>query len=614
MVRPPLPHHRRLGARAVTSILTLLGALVIAPGTSQAATSLPCDIYGAAGTPCVAAHSTTRALFAAYNGPLYQLTRASDRATHNVGLLAVGGYANAADHDAFCNGTTCSISKVYDQTTRHNDVTPGPAGTAGMGADRGADASEIAVVAGGHKVYGIWISPGVGYRYTGVASGVAINGQPEGVYMVASGTHVGSACCFDYGNAERTPADTGNGHMDAVSIATTCYFAPCSGTGPWIEADLENGMFQGANGSNTANLGNKSTYVTAMLKNNGQTTYALKGGNAQSGGLTTWWNGALPNRGGYIPMKQEGGIILGTGGDNSNWNMGTFFEGVMTYGYPTDAAENSVQANIVSVGYAGQTNVPNGPQGTVTGPGGKCVDVAADDTGVNGTGVQLWDCQTYAEDQHWEQYADRSVRTIGRCLDIVGNGTANGAQVELWDCNGVGGQKWVQQSDGSLRNPQSGRCLDSPSGATANGTRLQIWDCNGSAAQKFALNGGVPLVGVGGKCADVAGDDFGVNLAAVQLWDCQSYALDQHWAFGVNGSLRTLGRCLDIAGNGTANGTLVELYDCNGVGGQTWQLRADGSLLNPQSGRCLDVPNGNTANGTRLQIWDCNGSASQKFA
>ncbi len=60
--------------------------------------------------------------------------------------------------------------------------------------------------------------------------------------MVASGTHVGSDCCFDYGNAESTPYDTGNGHMDAVSIATTCYFAPCQGSGPWIEADLENGM------------------------------------------------------------------------------------------------------------------------------------------------------------------------------------------------------------------------------------------------------------------------------------------------------------------------------------------------------------------------------------
>ncbi|WP_255951043.1 arabinofuranosidase catalytic domain-containing protein [Streptomyces odontomachi] len=473
-----------LSAAAVLGLL--LGALITLPGAAQAADPLPCDIYGSAGTPCVAAHSTVRALISSYNGPLYQVTRASDGARTDIGLLSQGGYANAAAQDSFCNDTTCSISKVYDQTTRHNDLLPGPAGTAG-GVDRGADASEISVTAGGHKVYGIWVSPGVGYRYTGRASGVAVDGQAEGAYMVASGTHVGSDCCFDYGNAESTPADTGNGHMDAVSIATTCYFAPCTGSGPWVEADLENGMFQGDNGSNTANLGNNSTYVTAVLKNNGQTTYALKGGNSQSGGLTTWWDGGLPTRGGYKPMQQEGGIILGTGGDNSNRNRGTFFEGVMVSGYPTDAAENAVQANIVSVGYSGETNVPNGPQSTIKGPGGKCVDVDGDDTGTNLTAVQLWDCQNWAEDQFWHHHANGSLSTIGRCLDINGNGTANGTQVELWDCNGVGGQVWQQRSDGSLYNPQSGRCLDSPSGATANGTRLQIWDCNGSAAQKFTL-------------------------------------------------------------------------------------------------------------------------------
>ncbi|MEU5518884.1 arabinofuranosidase catalytic domain-containing protein [Streptomyces griseoaurantiacus] len=607
----------RLRARLLSVLAALglaLGALVGLPGAAQAAGSLPCDLYGDAGTPCVAAHSTVRALFSSYNGPLYRVTRVLDGAATDIGLLAPGGYADAGRQDTFCGGTSCRITRIYDQTSRHNDLNPGPAGTAGMGADRGADASELAVTAGGHKVYGIFTSPGVGYRSTGAASGVAVNGQPEGVYMVASGTHVGSACCFDYGNAESTPADTGNGHMDAVSIATTCYFAPCTGSGPWVEADLENGMFQGDNGSNTANRGNNSTYVTAVLKNNGQTRYALKGGNSQSGGLTTWWDGGLPTRGGYKPMHQEGGIILGTGGDNSNWNMGTFFEGAMVAGYPSDAVENAVQANIVSVGYSGQTNVPNGPQGTITGPGGKCADVAADDTGANGAAVQLWDCQSYAEDQHWTHNPDGSLSTISRCLDVVGNSSANDAKLELYDCNGVGGQKWVQQADGSLRNPQSGRCLDAPGGATGNGTRLQIHDCNGSAAQKFSVNAGAPVAGPGGKCVDVAADDTGGNGAPVQLWDCQTWAVDQHWYHASDSSLRTLGRCLDVVGNSSANDAKLELYDCNGVGGQKWVQQADGSLRNPQSGRCLDAPGGATGNGTRLQIHDCDGSAAQKFA
>jgi hypothetical protein len=101
-----------------------------------------------------------------------------------------------------------------------------------------------------------------------------------------------------------------------------------------------------------------STYVTAMMKNNGTTNYAIKGGNAQSGPLTTMWDGALPN--GYNPMKKQGAIVLGSGGDccksgGGNQSEGTFYEGAIVAGYPTDATDNAVQANIVSAGYGSNT-------------------------------------------------------------------------------------------------------------------------------------------------------------------------------------------------------------------------------------------------------------------
>ncbi|WP_435178825.1 arabinofuranosidase catalytic domain-containing protein [Actinacidiphila sp. bgisy145] len=481
--RPSLPYRLRRALLACCAGLALvLGALAASPVPAQAAGSRPCDIYAAAGTPCVAAHSTVRALYSGYGGSLYQVTRASDGATRDIGVLTTGGYADAAAQDAFCAATSCAITKIYDQSPRHNDLTVEGAGTQGL-ADHGAPASALPVTVGGHRAYGVLVTPGTGYRHTD-AAGVAVNGQAESMYMVASGTHVNGGCCFDYGNAEHTVDDTGNGHMDAVYIGDRCHDAPCTGSGPWVAADLENGLYQGS-GNNPANLGNSSPFVTALLKNDGQTTFALKGGNSQSGALSTWWHGALPS-GGYTPMQQEGSIVLGTGGDNSNRAVGSFFEGVMTSGFATDAADNAVQADIVAAGYTGD---PAGNQGaTITGPGSKCVDVAGDDVGVDHAAVQLWDCQSYAVDQHWVHNPDNSLETLGRCLDIAGNGTADGTKVQLWDCNGVGGQVWVQQSDGSLLNPQSGRCLDSPSGATANGTRLQIWDCNGANAQKFHLN------------------------------------------------------------------------------------------------------------------------------
>jgi len=260
------------------------------------------------------------------------------------------------------------------------------------------------------------------------------------------------------------------------------------------------------------------------------------------------------------------------------------------------------------------TNPPP-PGRAVNGPGGKCVDVAGDDTGTNGTAVQLWDCQIHAVDQHWA-WTGTSLRTLNRCLDVTGNGTANGTPLQLWDCHGGGSQQWVPQANGALLNPQSGRCLDSPGGSTANGARLQLWDCNGTGAQTFRYGGGSGgstfINGPAGKCVDVAADDTGGNGAAVQMWDCQVYAVDQHWAW--NGtSLRTLNRCLDVTGNGTANGTPLQLWDCYGGGSQQWVPQANGALPNPQSGRCLDSPGGSTANGARLQLWDCNGTAAQMF-
>ncbi|WP_181871131.1 beta-1,3-glucanase family protein [Sphaerisporangium album] len=257
-----------------------------------------------------------------------------------------------------------------------------------------------------------------------------------------------------------------------------------------------------------------------------------------------------------------------------------------------------------------------GPVGgqPITGPGGKCVDVAGDDTGGNGAPVQLWDCQANAVDQRYTMVGN-TLRTFngGKCLDVVDNATANGSKVQIWDCFGAGNQQWLLQSDGSIKNAGSGRCLDSPGGATGNGTRLQIWDCNGGPAQRWSFPGGANIAGPGGKCVDVAGDDTGGNNTPVQLWDCQSSAKDQFWTWSGQ-TLRTLGRCLDVQSGGTANGTLLQLYDCNNSGAQNWVQLSNGSIQNPQSGRCVDAPGGNTANGTRLQIYDCNGSAAQRFA
>jgi hypothetical protein len=457
-------------------------ALAAGPGPAQAATSGPCDIYAAAGTPCVAAHSTTRALYAAYDGPLYQVKRASDGSTTDIDPLTAGGYANAATQTSFCAGTSCTITEIFDQSGHGNNLTIGPAGGAG-GADVGANAAALPVMAGGHLVYGVYVSPGVGYRDDST-SGVATGSQPQGAYMVAAGTHVNSGCCFDYGNAETNNDDNGNGHMDAVYFGKLCWFTPCTGAGPWVQADLENGLFGGGNGNNPGNDGNSSAFVTALVKNNGTTTYAIKGGNADSGGLTTWYNGALPTTSGYAPMHQEGAIILGIGGDNSNSSAGSFFEGVLTSGYPTDAADNSVQANIVSVGYA----VPGNPATGIVAAGDSstaCMD-NNNASGTDGNKVQMWACDGNTGAQNWTVASNGTIQIDGGCLDITGANYSNGTLIEWWTCNGGANQQW-EAENGQLVNPTSGKCLDDPAANKTNGTQLILYTCNGGANQQWSL-------------------------------------------------------------------------------------------------------------------------------
>jgi mannan endo-1,4-beta-mannosidase len=124
--------------------------------------------------------------------------------------------------------------------------------------------------------------------------------------------------------------------------------------------------------------------------------------------------------------------------------------------------------------------------GTITGIGGKCVDVDAANS-ANGTAVQLYTCNgTNAQQWTNDVSSDGSLRALGKCLDVASAGTTNGTAVQLYDCNGTNAQKW-SYSSGRLISAGSGRCLDATGQSSADATRLQIWDCTGNANQSWTL-------------------------------------------------------------------------------------------------------------------------------
>ncbi len=358
-----------------TSLTALMVALALTGADSamysQAASAPPrpqgpCDIYAAAGAPCVAAHSTTRALYASYSGPLYQVLRQSDGKTLDIGVVPSsatpmpdpGGYANAAAQDAFCANTYCWISIIYDQSPKQNHLVQAPrGGFAGpaMGGFNNLPVADMApVTIMGHKVYGVFIEPGMGLRQNDV-KGTAVDDQAEGQYWVINGHHYNSGCCFDYGNAETDSRDDGNGTMETTYYGNAPWWYRGSGPGPWIMTDQENNLVGCVNADGSKVCKDLPTitwrFVTAMAKGEPHHWTSL-GGDAQRGTLKVMFDGPRIDHT-YDPMRKQGAILLGNGGDNSVGSQGTFYEGAMTAPgtFPSDATDQRIQANVVAAKY-----------------------------------------------------------------------------------------------------------------------------------------------------------------------------------------------------------------------------------------------------------------------
>ncbi|AXC15854.1 hypothetical protein ACPOL_6642 [Acidisarcina polymorpha] len=356
------------------------GGVNVAPPRPQG----PCDVYAAAGDPCVAAHSTTRALYASYNGPLYQVLRQSDGKTLNIDVVQpvaspvpnAGGYANAAAQDAFCANTYCWITTVYDQSPKHNDLTQAPRGGFSGPAMGGfnnlpiADMAPIMVM--GHKVYGVFIEPGMGLRQND-ARGTAVDDQAEGQYWVINGRHFNSGCCFDYGNAEIDSRDDDNGTMETTYYGDAIPWYHGNPPGPWVMTDQENNLVGCVNPDGSklcVNLPNVTwRFVTAIAKGEPH-HWTSMGGDAQQGALSVMFSGPRVNAT-YDPMRKQGAILLGNGGDNSNGSQGTFYEGAVTAAgtFPTDATDQLVQANVVAAKYEGPRLSIAAAAATATPPG-----------------------------------------------------------------------------------------------------------------------------------------------------------------------------------------------------------------------------------------------------
>ena len=349
----------------------IAGTTGTAGSSSTGRTDGPCDVYAAANTPCAAAYSMVRALSKNYTGPLYQVRSGSSSmntgsggTTKDIPMLP-DGFADTATQDTFCAGTTCTVSLLYDHTGNANNLPVAKAGLTAGGATAGMDDFESAANKGmmtikGHKVYSLYMNAREGYRIMRVGTKMPVGNASQGIYMLADGMHSGTACCWDFGNVTTNPKSYADMNTLFFGIA---FWGKGAGAGPWMMADFEAGVWSGGskigdpgwgglndaqNRVNPANPSLKVPFAFGILRTRSSPSqWTLRSADLQTAtNITTSYQGAMPK-----PISNIGAIVLGVGGDNSNNSWGTFYEGAIVAGYPTDATELAVFNNIKAVGY-----------------------------------------------------------------------------------------------------------------------------------------------------------------------------------------------------------------------------------------------------------------------
>lgn len=194
---------------------------------------------------------------------------------------------------------------------------------------------------------------------------------------------------------------------------------------------------------------------------------------------------------------------------------------------------------------------------------------------------------------------------------------------------GIGAVLWVGVKTAS-QSTGPGPCDNASCGITTlagSGTNLSLtlnnqsgldrlqwgWGIGSNPGGQGGGQGGVLRGVASNRCLDVPNQATS-NGTLLQIYDCNGGA-NQQWAYLSNGELQVYGsKCLDVPNHATSAGTRVEIWDCNGGANQQWNLNSDGTVVGRESGLCLDVTGAGTANGTAVQIWTCNGGSNQKWS
>jgi hypothetical protein len=310
-------------------------------------------------------------MFASYTGPLFKALRVSDNQEKDIGTVT-GGLVDTSTLNAFCSGSSCKVTTLYDQAGNGNDMwradslssnqpgTPKICHLLDIVYWQMSDGTKVPIAS--EPVQKASDDLGACLRNRDKTKNMPKGATPETQYGVYHKKYVNGGCCFNYGNTGNAVHYTGPGTLSALNFSSESWWSKGLGNGPWVMVDWEAGVYAGNTCvcSHGAQCGDCSTtgqstnpsvpydIATALMKHDGVAHWELKNGNAQSGALAVGIDlPTLPK--GYSPLKQEGGLGLGEGGAGDNGGSGGFSEGAVIAAQTTDATDDAIQKSIVSV-------------------------------------------------------------------------------------------------------------------------------------------------------------------------------------------------------------------------------------------------------------------------
>ncbi|MFJ3672581.1 ricin-type beta-trefoil lectin domain protein [Streptomyces sp. NPDC090106] len=192
--------------------------------------------------------------------------------------------------------------------------------------------------------------------------------------------------------------------------------------------------------------------------------------------------------------NSSGGKKSSTGGKTTTTSSGSGSGSSSASGSGSSSGSSSGSGSTsTGSGTSSDTTVKSTPQSQTSSGGvwiyshasGRCIGIANSPGAAVGSKLVIWDC--YDESYQRWTFVDGTVRSEGKCMNVSGGSTANGALINWTTCNGSGAQQFRLNSSHDLTNPQSGsKCVDVKNKSTANGANLQLWTCGGTPNQKWS--------------------------------------------------------------------------------------------------------------------------------